>query len=146
MSFWKKGQDPWDIKPDARKRQSAISGVQEEADPTPTMGERLRDLLKKQTSGEAEQSAPEAAPLPCPWCGVPMETVYLLGGRGALRWTRQKPLPVVGTLLAETFLVSEEGFWGTNKICCLCAACGKLTVDLPRETGFLDSAGGRDDL
>ena len=65
MSFWKKGEDPWDWEPE-RKRDQA------ETPQTPSGGE-TRDWSAWKAPWESKDTeAQSPPPMACPWCGQSM--------------------------------------------------------------------------
>ena len=64
MPFWKKGEDPWDIDPEKRRRppeETAEAG--ETGEPAPGLLEELRDWNEARKQKKAESVPP---PIPCP--------------------------------------------------------------------------------
>lgn len=128
MPFWKKGEDPWDIDPEKRRRppeETAEAG--ETGEPAPGLLEELRDWNEARKQKKAESVPP---PIPCPWCGKEMERRYLVSGRDPIWLYREKPGFLRG--LDEPVRLDEEGsFFYTYKTIWFCPACRKLAADLP---------------
>lgn len=125
MAFWKKSEDPWDIKPARAKRHSAMpaSGEQETE---PSIADEVRELLRKKPKEE------ETPPL-CPWCGKEMEGRYLSGDRRELCLTVEKPGAFFGTMFMEAVTLTDGGAICAYKRCWQCVPCRKLVVDLTEE-------------
>lgn len=68
MPFWKKGEDPWDLQPEAGAKPGMTS-----AQDTPTLFEELRDWNEARRERKAQRETPPPATA-CPWCGQDMET------------------------------------------------------------------------
>ena len=133
MAFWKKSEDPWDWEP---KRQPVSRDTgSEPGDGASGLLDELRDDFQdwneSRKAAKARRETPPE-PIPCPWCGQPMEPGYLIGGRDAVRLVRQRP----GTLRildpGEALYIRGDGtFWCDYKIAWTCGECRKLVLDLP---------------
>ena len=124
MPFWKKSEDPWDIDPEKRKKQPVYS-YEPEPEPEEAPAEARKWPWQKQE--EPEDVAPET----CPWCGKPMERAYLYSGRDKLRLSEEKPSAFWGTMMWDTVVFSDDGFWVTHKSCWQCKTCRKVVADFP---------------
>ena len=134
MAFWKKSEDPWDVDPEKKRRETVSYFETEEpavAEDTPKEG-FLSGLFKK------KDEPVEEIPVPCPYCGNPMTKGYLNGGRDNVHWTQGKP-SFLG-IFDDRLLISDEGgmLSASYKTCHMCEACRKLIVDVPEQpvTGF----------
>ena len=129
MAFWKKSEDPWDMKP---KSVGAVNPVTPDRDEEPeTLLESVRDWAEKKRSAEKDQLA--LPPEKCPWCGGEMEQGFLNGGRGVY-WTRGVPdtkTKWLGAGAENQLRVDEEGALFTYRTAWLCPDCRKLVADLP---------------
>jgi len=128
MAFWKKSEDPWDIDPEKKRRETVSyfeteETVGEEAAPKESF---LSGLFKKK-----EEPVEEETPVPCPYCGEVMKKGYLKGGRDNVHWTETKPGFLSG--LDEALLISDEGglLTAAYKTSYMCESCRKLIVDVP---------------
>ena len=130
MPFWKKSEDPWDMDPE-KKRRKAAPAFEAPARPEEENGEE-ESLLSELAGLFAKKEEEPEEPVPCPYCGEMMKTVYLKGNNGVY-WSETKP----GFLSAfdEAWLLSDEGVLTGYKTCRLCEACRKLIVDIPEHTG-----------
>ena len=127
MAFWKKSEDPWDMKP---KSVGTVNPVTPDRDEEP---ETLMDSLKAWNETRKEEKARRETiplPIPCPWCGKEMEPVYLNGGRDGVYWHKERPDAIFGNLEAER-LDTDGTFWNRYKLAWHCPACRKLVADLP---------------
>ena len=136
MAFWKKkSEDPWDIDPEKKHRETASCFETEEpADEEETPKESFfAGLFEKK-----EEAAEEEVPVPCPYCGKTMTKGYLNGGRDNVHWTQEKP-SFLG-IFDDRLLISDEGgmLSASYKTCHMCEECRKLIVDVPEQpvTGF----------
>ena len=129
MPFWKKSEDPWDIKP---KKQAEVSPAEPSApEEEPGAAERFFDALDARLDARAEarreKDAP-SVPMACPWCGRDMEQGYLFGGRGGVLWSREKP--GMFSMLGDCVPVDTDGdFWSSYKLSWHCPACCRLVAD-----------------
>ena len=127
MAFWKKSEDPWDMKP---KSVGTVNPVTPDRDEEP---ETLMDSLKAWNETRKEEKERKKVPLPpmtCPWCGKEMEPAYLNGGRDGVYWHKERPEVLFGNLEAER-LDTDGTFWNRYKLAWYCPACRKLAADLP---------------
>ena len=137
MAFWKKSEDPWDIDPSKKKRESAVYPLPEEV--SGMEDEPEEGLLSELKGLFQEKPDPLEALLPmnCPWCGKEMTKGYLIGGRDTIRWSAEKPGAFLGTALIDTLEIREEGFLSNYKTCWHCIPCRRLVVDVPeQDTSF----------
>lgn len=132
MPFWKKGEDPWDIDPEKRRRppeETAEAG--ETGEPAPGLLEELRDWNEARKQKKAESVPP---PIPCPWCGKEMETGYLVGGRG-IWWAPGRPNGwakwVSVSMVEGAFQVDNEGGLPSYQTAWHCAGCRRLVLESP---------------
>ena len=113
MAFWKKIEDPWDIDPEKRKKQTtaafwendapaetdpvgAASGRPEEAPRGQSLGESIKGFF-----GGKKEDAP-ITPEKCPWCGKDMERGYIDGGRDySVMWRNWRPRGLLGIFQPE---------------------------------------------
>lgn len=153
MPFWKK-EDPWDVDPEKRRRQSEKRLAKEE-DPSPAEalkdklldavtgeeggGESLMDAAARAkekvlsaVSGKKKEEEPEGPPMLCPWCGKPMRRQYLWGSRGVYLGEK-KPGFFSSGLSSEYRNVCDEGnfFLTSYKTMWYCDGCEKIAADLP---------------
>ena len=134
MAFWKKSEDPWDIDPEKKRRETASYFETEEpaVEEEDTKESFLSGLFKK------KEEPVEEIPVPCPYCGNPMTKGYLNGGRDNVHWTQGKP-SFLG-IFDDRLLISDEGgmLSASYKTCHMCEECRKLIVDVPEQpvTGF----------
>ncbi len=133
MAFWKKSEDPWDWEP--KKQPIPRETGSEPGDGASGLLDELRDDFQdwneNRKAAKARRETPPE-PIPCPWCGQPMEPGYLIGGRDAVRLVRQRP----GTLRIldpeEALYIRGDGtFLCDYKIAWTCGNCRKLVLDLP---------------
>ena len=63
MAFWKKSNDPWDMDPEKRKRDSSAVWWEQDAPAEATQQERLKDVWKSlfPQKQEREEPRPDAA-------------------------------------------------------------------------------------
>ena len=126
MAFWKKSEDPWDMKP---RPVGTVSPAAAERDEEPeTLLDSVRDWAEKKRSAEKSQLTLPAEK--CPWCGKEMEPAYLNGGRDGVYWHKERPEVLFGNLEAER-LDTDGTFWNRYKLAWYCPACRKLAADLP---------------
>lgn len=110
MAFWKKGEDPWDRKPEKRK---------------PT----TQPEMPLKPPAWAQQKAPPP-PMTCPWCGEEMTggNLYSAEGRstGCLCWQEGGYKSWLDRMKPQEQYLSlgcyEEAWY--------CAACQKLVLDV----------------
>ena len=129
MAFWKKSEDPWDMKP---KPVGTVSPADPDGDKEPeSLLDSVRDWAEKKRSAEKNQLT--LPPEKCPWCGREMEQGFLSGGRGVY-WTRGVPdtrTKWLGAGAENQMRVDEEGALFTYRTTWLCPNCRKLVADLP---------------
>ena len=146
MAFWKKSEDPWDIDPEKRKKQTtaafwendapaetdpvgAASGRPEEAPRGQSLGESIKGFF-----GGKKEDAP-ITPEKCPWCGKDMERGYIDGGRDySVMWRNWKPRGFLGIFQPEDareidLLDEGDGLW-CYKTVWYCRDCGKMTLEI----------------
>ena len=146
MAFWKKSEDPWDIDPEKRKKQTtaafwendapaetdpvgAASGRPEEAPRGQSLGESIKGFF-----GGKKEEAP-ITPEKCPWCGKDMERGYIDGGRDySVMWRNWKPRGFLGIFQPEDareidLLDEGDGLW-CYKTVWYCRDCGKMTLEI----------------
>lgn len=135
MAFWNKGDDPWDRKPGQTPRPAPRETETEEEKPAPLL-DRLEDWSERRRAEKAKQAAEQTpAPIPCPWCGKPTETGYIMGGRGVW-WAPGIPGAmekwVTGPSTAKGAVqLDAEGGLSTWQTAWRCRDCKKLIVDCP---------------
>ena len=134
MAFWKKNEDPWDIDPEKKRRETVSYFETEETVSEEAPKESFfSGLFKKK-----EEPVEEETPVPCPYCGELMKKGYLKGGRDNVHWTETKPGFLSG--LDEALLISDEGglLTASYKTSYMCESCRKLIVDVPEppETNY----------
>jgi len=132
MAFWKKSEDPWDIDPTKRKKESVSVFEQEPERECEQKPEGLFGGMFKKKEEVVEE------PPACPWCGRKMARGYLLGGRDKLRLSDRKPTAFLGSLGYDTLEINDEGFLVTYKSCWQCMACRKLVADIPEPDPIQD--------
>ena len=146
MAFWKKSEDPWDIDPEKRKKQTtaafwendapaetdpvgAASGRPEEAPRGQSLGESIKGFF-----GGKKEDAP-ITPEKCPWCGKDMERGYIDGGRDySVMWRNWRPRGLLGIFQPEDareidLLNEGDGLW-CYKTVWYCRDCGKMTLEI----------------
>jgi len=156
MPFWRK-EDPWDVDPEKRRRQSEKRLAEEEGQsPAGALkdklldavageaggGESLKDAASKAKGkilsalsledGEKKAEEPEPEPMTCPWCGKPMARRYLTGGRGVWLSTK-KPGFFSSAFSSDSRDLLDEGNPLTSmyKIIWYCDGCEKIAAELP---------------
>ena len=147
MAFWKKSDDPWDIDPEKRKKQSTTTWWEQEA-PAETepsaqlVGERLGDALKG-FLGKKEDEEP-IPPEKCPWCGKDMEWGCITGGRDSVTWKNWKPkgLGLMRPAGWKELDLLDEGEWAPYKTVWNCRDCGKMVLEVqnPRNADEVEEA------
>ena len=139
MAFWKKkSEDPWDMDPNKKQNRAVYHEREIElpSEPVPQPVPRPRKqedegLAMPESAAELEvQEEPEIGP-ECPWCGKNMVRAYLLGARGSVYLTDQKPTAFLGALGYNLQDLSDEGFFTTHTSCWQCKECRKVVVDVP---------------
>ena len=147
MAFWKKSDDPWDIDPEKRKKQTTAafwendapaetdpagadsSPAEEEAPKGQSLGESIKGFF-----GGKKEEAP-IIPEKCPWCGKDMERGYIDGGRDySVMWRNWKPRGFLGIFQPEDareidLLDEGDGLW-CYKTVWYCRDCGKMTLEI----------------
>lgn len=140
MPFWKKSEDPWDMEP-GRPVSTVETPEQGETAPERGLRDQFWDWNDARKAEKARKQAEKTpAPIPCPWCGKPMTTGYLMGSRG-IWWAPGVPdfaAKWVSIAMAEgAFRVDTEGSmlspWLTSWYC---EDCRKLAVDVPEPAEF----------
>lgn len=135
MAFWKKSEDPWDIDPEKRKKQTPAPDLYDRdwgrEEPEEQSG--LLDAVREQwtTRRQEKRAALCLPPEPCPWCGKDMEQGFLTGAKG-ISWWRGVPdakARWLGTGRANTMRVDVEGVLATYKTTWYCPACEKMMFD-----------------
>ena len=146
MAFWKKSEDPWDIDPEKRKKQTtaafwendapaetdpvgAASGRPEEAPMGQSLGESIKGFF-----GGKKEDAP-ITPEKCPWCGKDMEWGRIDGGRDySVMWRNWKPRGFLGLSqpdnAREIDLLDEGDGLRCYKTIWYCQDCGKMTLEI----------------
>lgn len=141
MAFWKKSNDPWDMDPEKRKRdssavwweQDAAEAADSETKPLDPRGEALKRFF---TRPEVEEEV--IAPEKCPWCGKDMEWGMIDGGREyAVIWRNYRPKGLLGLSRPEGGkeydLLDEGSGLKCFKTVWLCEDCGKMVLDRPKQ-------------
>lgn len=158
MAFWKKSEDPWDIDPEKRKKQTtaafwendapaetdpvgAASGRPEEAPRGQSLGESIKGFF-----GGKKEDAP-ITPEKCPWCGKDMEWGRIDGGRDySVMWRNWKPRGFLGLSqpdnAREIDLLDEGDGLRCYKTIWYCQDCGKMTLEIknPRNAAEVEEA------
>ena len=158
MAFWKKSDDPWDIDPEKRKKQTtaafwendapaetdpvgAASGRPEEAPRGQSLGESIKGFF-----GGKKEDAP-ITPEKCPWCGKDMEWGRIDGGRDySVMWRNWKPRGFLGLSqpdnAREIDLLDEGDGLRCYKTIWYCRDCGKMTLEIknPRNAAEVEEA------
>lgn len=158
MAFWKKSEDPWDIDPEKRKKQTtaafwendapaetdpvgAASGRPEEAPRGQSLGESIKGFF-----GGKKEDAP-ITPEKCPWCGKDMEWGRIDGGRDySVMWRNWKPRGFLGLSqpdnAREIDLLDEGDGLRCYKTIWYCRDCGKMTLEIknPRNAAEVEEA------
>ena len=117
MAFWKKkSEDPWDLDPNRPKKSVAVPAPAEEPERT------IPPWVHKPEKPE---------PIPCPWCGEPMEWGNLYAARGSgsgvgfLQWREGEHKGFLDSLRFTGRMVNmgwyEEAWY--------CESCRKLVLD-----------------
>lgn len=124
MPFWKKGEDPWGLQPEAGAKPRMTS-----AQDTPTLFEELRDWNEARRERKTQRETPPPATA-CPWCGQDMETGWIAGGRDGIQWWSGWP---PRSLVDETPIrVDHEGtLLRRYKAACLCRSCRRMVLEFP---------------
>ena len=124
MPFWKKGEDPWDLQPEAGAKPRMTS-----AQDTPTLFEELRDWNEARRERKTQRETPPPATA-CPWCGQDMETDWIAGGRDGIQWWSGWP---PRSLVDETPIrVDHEGtLLRRYKVAFLCRSCRRMALEFP---------------
>ena len=123
MFFRKKGEDPWDWKPERKRGQAETPQAQPSGE--------TQDWSTWKAPWESEDAEDQSPPpMTCPWCGGAMRLGYLVGGRDLVRvmWERPGTFRLAdpdGTL----YLRGDGGFWSDYKQAWHCETCRKLVVD-----------------
>ena len=139
MAFWKKSNDPWDMDPEKRKRDSSAVWWEQDAPAEATQQESLgdvwRSLFKKK---EEENAATPSAAEKCPWCGKDMEWGMIDGGRDyVVMWRNYRPTGLLGLPRPENGkeydLLDEGSGLKCFKTVWLCEDCGKMVLDKPKQ-------------
>lgn len=146
MAFWKKSEDPWDIDPEKRKKQTTAAFWENDApaetDPVGAASGRPEEEPRGQSLGESikgffggkKEDAP-ITPEKCPWCGKDMEWGRIDGGRDySVMWRNWKPRGFLGLSqpdnAREIDLLDEgDGLW-CYKTVWYCRDCGKMTLEI----------------
>ena len=146
MAFWKKSDDPWDIDPEKRKKQTTAAFWENDApaetDPVGAASGRPEEEPRGQSLGESikgffggkKEEAP-IIPEKCPWCGKDMERGYIDGGRDySVMWRNWKPRGFLGIFQPEDareidLLDEGDGLW-CYKTVWYCRDCGKMTLEI----------------
>lgn len=139
MPFWKKSEDPWDME-SGRPVSTVETPEQGETVPDKGLADQLQDWNDARKAEKARKQAEKTpAPIPCPWCGKPMTTGYLMGSRGTW-WAPGVPDFVskwISVGMAEgAFRVDTEGVLSTWQTAWYCEDCRKLAVDVPETPEF----------
>ena len=125
MAFWKESGDPWDRKPG--------KNWLEEKEPKENPIDSLKQWNEDRKTERARKAAERTpAPIPCPWCGKPMETGYLDSGKG-IWWAPGIPNFLgkwVGMSMVEGAVRIDEGVFG-HITSWRCQDCGKMVFDIP---------------
>ena len=129
MPFWKKSEDPWDVKP---KPVGTVSPAAPEGDEEPeSLVGSIREWAEKKRS--AEKSQLTLPPEKCPWCGKEMETGYIMGQ--GVWWAPGRPCALekwagasgaVGAVQVDT-----EGGLFPYRTAWVCRDCRKMALELP---------------
>lgn len=151
MAFWKKSEDPWDIDPEKRKKQTPAPDLFNDRDwgqEEPEEQRGLLDTVREQWTArwKEKREALRLPPEPCPWCGKDMEQGFLTGAKG-ISWWRGVPDAKalwLGTGGANTMRVDVEGVLATYKTAWYCPACEKLVLDASDLETQAYSASGQD--
>ena len=158
MAFWKKSEDPWDIDPEKRKKQTTAAFWENDApaetDPVGAASGRPEEEPRGQSLGESikgffggkKEDAP-ITPEKCPWCGKDMEWGRIDGGRDySVMWRNWKPRGFLGLSqpdnAREIDLLDEgDGLW-CYKTIWYCRDCGKMTLEIknPRNAAEVEEA------
>ena len=146
MAFWKKSEDPWDIDPEKRKKQTTAAFWENDApaetDPVGAASGRPEEEPRGQSLGESikgffggkKEDAP-ITPEKCPWCGKDMEWGRIDGGRDySVMWRNWKPRGFLGLSQPdnawEIDLLDEGDGLRCYKTIWYCRDCGKMTLEI----------------
>ena len=146
MAFWKKSEDPWDIDPEKRKKQTTAAFWENDApaetDPVGAASGRPEEEPRGQSLGESikgffggkKEDAP-ITPEKCPWCGKDMEWGRIDGGRDySVMWRNWKPRGFLGLSqpdnAREIDLLDEGDGLRCYKTIWYCRDCGKMTLEI----------------
>ncbi len=131
MAFWKQSEDPWDQKPEKRRREPR-EPKEPQANPLDSLKAWNEDRKAKAKEREEARRLP---PEPCPWCGREMTQGFLTGGRDGVRWYPgvYKPDPLRGLDSTNKIDVLDEGrpFEGYYKTAWLCRDCKRAVFHMP---------------
>lgn len=143
MAFWKKSEDPWDMDPAKKRRQSAWQEAdapaqnhpEEAAGGRPEDQQGFADTVKSLFKKRKTQ---EEAPIPaekCPWCGKDMEWGCITGGRDGVSWRNWKPRGLDFWRPEDWKQIDllDEGEWQHYKTVWYCVPCGKMVLDAPEQ-------------
>lgn len=158
MAFWKKSEDPWDIDPEKRKKQTTAAFWENDApaetDPVGAASGRPEEEPRGQSLGESikgffggkKEDAP-ITPEKCPWCGKDMEWGRIDGGRDySVMWRNWKPRGFLGLSqpdnAREIDLLDEGDGLRCYKTIWYCRDCGKMTLEIknPRNAAEVEEA------
>ena len=158
MAFWKKSEDPWDIDPEKRKKQTTAAFWENDApaetDPVGAASGRPEEEPRGQSLGESikgffggkKEDAP-ITPEKCPWCGKDMEWGRIDGGRDySVMWRNWKPRGFLGLSqpdnAREIDLLDEGDGLRCYKTIWYCQDCGKMTLEIknPRNAAEVEEA------
>ena len=158
MAFWKKSEDPWDIDPEKRKKQTTAAFWENDApaetDPVGAASGRPEEEPRGQSLGESikgffggkKEEAP-IIPEKCPWCGKDMEWGRIDGGRDySVMWRNWKPRGFLGLSqpdnAREIDLLDEGDGLRCYKTIWYCQDCCKMTLEIknPRNSAEVEEA------
>ena len=135
MAFWKKSDDPWDLREEKEEPQNSFQQYVDRWNAIEEREKAEKEAEKK--AREDYENAPflTADAMDCPWCGRGMDRVYIMSSYG-VSWHYKKP---------PAWRWDAWPLWDNKgasyKSAWYCPECQRMALDMKRPYDYWEKRG-----